>query len=263
QVFRFLDLPGELRNRVYEIAAEWSYRCFPHTHIRDKPPKRRGRSKSSSASSSSAEESRHLPPRPLPYIGLTQTCSLIRTEFRGLWLSSHRFPLFALDGYFKAFFPTPPPASGPGPSPDTHRKRFDSYFDPAGKLRLWIRNEDVTDTDILGLLKYKARFPQYTITPVAAAYTNVPEETVAFIAAIVNNSNPKWCWGIRDNVITQMRLIFSGSSSNVRIVVKEKYAPQWMRPTLQPENNVPEGYLESLGLDKLTGCRIVFAVDYT
>ena len=176
-----------------------------------------------------------------------------------MFLSTHRFPLAALAGYFKAFFPLP--------SPRTDLKRFTSYHDPAGALRLWIRQDDLCNTDILRLLKHKVRFPDYAITLDFAP--GLLDESVAdamrvALLAVINNRSKKWVGWIRGNVVTQLRLVCRGfEDGRLRVVVKERYAPGWMRPTLDADRLIPEGYLESLGLDQATGLKVNFGVDYS
>lgn len=70
-------------------------------------------------------------------------------------------------------------------------------------------------------------------------------------------------------MLTQVRLSCKASddaysAGRLRIVVKERYAPGWMRPTLDAEKRVPEGYLASLGLDEVVvgGLKVGFGVDY-
>jgi hypothetical protein len=138
--------------------------------------------------------------KPLPYMGFTQVCSLIRTEFRPLWLSTHRFPLFALEGYFKAFFPKIPRASK---MDDKSRKRIESYHDAAGTLRLWIKPACIRDIDILPLLKFRQRFPAYTIDFVSAHFA-VKTPLLEFLTLLVNNDSFTWVKYIKQHSITQV-----------------------------------------------------------
>ncbi|KAI4943976.1 hypothetical protein J4E91_009124 [Alternaria rosae] len=254
QVFRFLDLPGELRNRIYGMAIEWSSRCFPMTH--EKPKKsRRGK----------AVEERAAPitqAKPLPYIGLTQVCSLIRTEFRPLWLSTHRFPLFALDGYFKAFFPV---LRGGSRLNEEVRKRIESYFKTTGTLRLWVRMDCLKHVDVLPLLKFRHRFPDYTIMP-ESAQSNVDTLIMDSFTALMNTNHATWVRYIKQHRVTQIKLQISRyevrpSNLPMRIVLKEKYALDWMGSGFVRLPHVVEEYKGSLGLDPSWG--VTFAVDYS
>jgi hypothetical protein len=232
------------------MAAEWCKRCFPVTWPKNK--------KKSKTLSSVREEDKIIwpPSKPLPYLGLTQVCTVIRTEFRPLWLSTHLFPLFVLDGYLGAFFPAPLPKS----ANEDLRKRVEKYHDPAGTLRLWVTAETMKNADILKLLKFKLRFPAYTITP--TSYNSQVSADHASLTTILTNTKPTWIKWIRTNAIKQVRVRINGTD-RYHIVVKEKYAPPWMR--IAP-NNRPYRYglLESLGLNPANlGMDVSFGVDYS
>ena len=248
---------SELRNRIYEMAINSIDGRIAPTWPRGKPSKRK-RSKPSSTSPQD-DGDRYQMKMPIPYLGLTQVCSLIRTEFRPMWLNTHRFPLFAVDPYLKTFFPLP--------TPSTDRKRLDSYNDPSGTLHIIIRNNDLADTDILKLLKHKARYPSYNFRPIPAPHETVDEPTISSIAALINNTSPAWIKWIKGNVVTQFRLKcnwrgYADAGKPLRVVIKERHAPAWMKPTLNADKHVPPGYLEKLGLSLVTGWKVWFGVDY-
>ncbi|KAI4697106.1 uncharacterized protein J4E84_000231 [Alternaria hordeiaustralica] len=254
QVFRFLDLPGELRNRIYGMAIEWSFRSFPRTHEKPKKSRRRNAVEEKAAAITQA--------RPLPYIGLTQVCSLIRTEFRPLWLSTHQFPLFALEGYFKAFFPV---LRGGSRLNEDVRKRIKSYSKATGTLRLWVRMDCLKHVDVLPLLKFRHRFPEYTITPQPAPF-NVDTLTIDSFTAFMNTSHATWVRYIKQHRITQIKLQVSRytvgpSNLPMRIVLKEKDALGWMGSGLISQSHLVEEYKRFLGLDPSWG--VTFAVDYS
>ncbi|OAK99238.1 hypothetical protein IQ06DRAFT_16629 [Phaeosphaeriaceae sp. SRC1lsM3a] len=77
----FLRLPGELRNRIYEIIIE---QC----------PSKRNRVNLGRERKVTKMKKRLASTRPThsrPYMGLAQTCRLLREEFRPLYLGSMRF----------------------------------------------------------------------------------------------------------------------------------------------------------------------------
>ncbi|KAI4623195.1 hypothetical protein J4E83_004587 [Alternaria metachromatica] len=222
QVFRFMDLPGAIEEKAPAITQA----------------------------------------KPLPYIGLTQVCSLIRTEFRPLWLSTHQFPLFALDGYFKAFFPV---LRGGSRLSEDVRKRIKGYSKTTGTLRLWIRMDCLKRVDVLPLLKFRHRFPEYIITP-KAAQPNVEKLTMDSFTALMNTDNATWVSYIKQHRVTQVKLQISryevrSSNLPMRIVLKEKYALDWMGSGFVRLPHVVEEYKEFLGLDPSWG--VTFAVDYS
>ncbi|KAL6703861.1 hypothetical protein ACN47E_008995 [Coniothyrium glycines] len=247
--FSFLNLPGELRNRIYDAAAQSSHAFFPHTWPKPKPhhPKRPHPNRTMIRPSTNT---------PLPFIGLSQSCTLIRTEFRPLWLSTHRFPLFAVPGYLKAFYPVPRPAL-----PAALRRRMASYTGPAGTLRLYVTRAGLGDVDVLRLLKHKARFPACELRLVGGL--GVDAATLAAVQRIVGNENAKWKKWIKGSVVRQVRLRGEAGllgEDTVRIVVRQEEAEPWMKDSLR--RPVPEEFAKGLGLEGV-GWKVEFGVDYS
>src|SRR5436853_1945767 len=53
--------------------------------------------------------------------------------------------------------------------------------------------------------------------------------------SLINNTNSIWVKWVKGNVVTQVRLTgkgFTDIGRPLRLVVKERHAPAWMRPTL-------------------------------
>ncbi|KAH7382579.1 hypothetical protein DE146DRAFT_232264 [Phaeosphaeria sp. MPI-PUGE-AT-0046c] len=250
QVFRFMELPGEIRNRIYAHAEEYAHRCFPPIFPKDKSASRRD----SSAGQFLAGDARLK----LPHMGLTQANSQIRSEFRPAWLSTHNIPLFALPKYLKAFFPIIKSRTSP-----QVRKRLESQFSPSGSLRLWLRKSELVDVDIISILRHAARFPETTLI-VAGSLFSIPPDKVASIQALVSNKTDEWINSVGKNKITQVRVIAKDRQDQwLHIVVKERFALEWMKPALMKEVDSPE-YLESLGLrDMAETWRITFGVEYS
>jgi hypothetical protein len=277
QVFRFMDLPGgelprsilsyspchifpcpylnlqptspELRNRIYEYAADYSHSHFPHTYA--KPAKRR----SKRLPLTPDQEDRRPPLQPLPYIGLSQSCTQIRTEFRPLWLSTHRFPLSVVPSYIQVFFPTP---LQPSRTTDVVRKRIAGYADPVGSLRIWVTKESLIDIDIRQLLRHLIRFPVFTFT---LAPLNVDPGIVAQIELLLNNKSKKWTNMLSRNAITQVRLRKESPRYNkpLHVVVKELYAEDWMRKVGMRYHGA---WLAGVGMSGI-GWSVSFGVDYS
>lgn len=95
----------------------------------------------------------------IPFLGLTQTCTLLRTEFRPLWLATHRVTFSCIDDYMEAFYPDNVPLTV---SSDI-LKRMKSYYDTRGTLQLWFRKDDLMGVSIMSLLKHRVRCPRAMI----------------------------------------------------------------------------------------------------
>ena len=229
----------ELRNRIYEFAFAITYRTFPTTTFR-----RENKRKRRTASNSKAEQ--------LPFAGLTQSCSSIRAEFRPLWMDAHRIPLCALDRYLSAFHPSPP-------RNEQALKRFNSFFNPAGSLRLFLRTEELAYWDMLRLIQHQVRFPDFTVN-FESLHDGRAAEAKAF-AEILHNEHPEWVKLIRAKTVRQVRPWFDNPPNSMRIVMKEKLAPLWMKATAQMK--IPDGYLATLGLDTIRCKNIKFGVEYS
>jgi hypothetical protein len=251
EVFRFMDLPGgeyhetsrqyvltflELRNRIYEYAAEYAHRCFPPIFPKQKKKRKGTPYWPLAALDKTIKDDLKV----IPFLGLTQSCALIRTEFRPMWLSTNRVPFCALTNYLKVFYP-------PTPTDPEARKRFKSFQgQPAGNLRIWVRKTELEDTDILRLLKHRQRFPGLNLQ--FTAQDTIPNGKLSPLSLLIDNDNPKWTKWIKGSIITQVRLMWSAS---VRIVIKERYAPDWMKVTLYPNRRIDEKFVESFGLADL------------
>jgi hypothetical protein len=157
-----------------------------------------------------------------------------------MWLSTNCIPLCALTNYLKVFYP-------PAPTDPEVQKRFKSFQNQqAGNLRIWVRKTGLDDTDILRLLKHRQRFPGLNLQ--FTAQDTIPNGKLSPLSLLVDNNNPKWTKWIKGSVITQVRLT---SLPTIRIVIKERYAPDWMKAILFRNRQVDKRFVESLGLADL------------
>ncbi|KAF2877455.1 hypothetical protein BDV95DRAFT_644588 [Massariosphaeria phaeospora] len=243
--FRFLELPGELQNRIYEYAAERTPLSWPV--IRDRGEQRRRRS------STSYKTSVALPSPVFPFLGFTQSCRKVRSEFRACWMDGHKIPLCALESYMRAFFP---------PLFKIHKNTVELNFNEAGRLTIWLRKCEFADRNLLRLLKFKARYPNYTIT--LAHGVDVGDDEVRDLNKLINNQNPKWLKWLRSSAISAVRMEQRGygqsSGDTFRVVLREPSAESWMKNTLTGVE--PEDFLPSIGLDNIETRRLRFGVNY-
>ncbi|KAL5117121.1 hypothetical protein ACEQ8H_004946 [Pleosporales sp. CAS-2024a] len=214
EVFRFMDLPAELRNHVYMYANEYSDRCFPPIvqKVRSDTTKPSSRSKSNPVS--------------IPHIGLTQACSQIRSEFRPAWLSTHQIPLHAVHRYIKAFYPRLD-----DDMPKEIRERLTAQSSPCGPLRVTYHHTEPThpglgDMNIMGLLRHVAHNPTFTVT--VTSTLDKPFGIAASIQTIISNKSKKWIKAIKAGKISQVLLRLSEGECCMRIVYKVLHAPWWM-----------------------------------
>jgi hypothetical protein len=195
----------------------------------------------------------------IPYMGLTQASSLIRSEFRPAWLSTHKIPLCALTPYLKAFFPHKLPIAKP-----EVQKLLRSQTTTTGRLRIWIFSEELKDAEITRLIRHVNRFPDARIT--FHSFSNVEQSTLNQLNLLVNNRTARWVVDILGHRITQVRV----QDQTVRLVYAERWAPQWMRPmATAPRSPDKDEMTVALGLadlqlgDAWRAWDIQYGVDYS
>jgi hypothetical protein len=174
-----------------------------------------------------------------------------------MWLSTHMIPLFALSTYFTAFYPRASPHLSLA-----LKNRLSGQHSASGSLRLWIRISELTDMDIVKLLKHTIRFPNSTVS--VHALPDVDAAMLSSIHDLVANKADRWVNAIKGNKISGVLLNANHGQQICRIVVKEKYALPWMKAALGTHESAPVGFLEGLGLlEVVKFWRIDFGVDYS
>jgi hypothetical protein len=184
-------------------------------------------------------------------MSLTHSCALIRSEFRSIWLSCHRIPLCSLEGYLKVFFPTPS-------SKAEVQGTLSSYGTSGGSLRVWVRNTELANRDLRKLLKHKMRFPDCTIQ--FQGQSDVDEGVLQALQRITDNKDPTWTKWLKGNVITQVRWNGDRGVLPTRIIIKERYAPLWMRKVFQQDELLANAFAKDIGLQVVL---VGFGVDYS
>ncbi|OAG03850.1 uncharacterized protein CC84DRAFT_1177789 [Paraphaeosphaeria sporulosa] len=246
--FPFLNLPPELRNRVYELAFDITYRAFPTSSFRKEYQLRLF---------SEVRLSTKTPP-PIPYLGLVQSCRQIRKEFHSWWMNAHRIPLCNTNKYLRTFFP-------PRPKSDT------AYYASKGNVRIYLRRIEMPHRDLLPVIKHMLRFPQRTMEVEQVA--SISDPLFDGLTQLLGNKHPMWLRWIRTNVLSQVRLAPRdspphGLQHRIILVVKEKHATPWMKTVFGAPSGADRdedafgNFLASIGLNNVIGWRIDFAVDY-
>ncbi|KAL5451567.1 hypothetical protein PMIN07_004942 [Paraphaeosphaeria minitans] len=246
--FPFLKLPPELRNRVYELAFDTTYRAFPTSSFRKEHQLRL---------SGEVHVSTKTPPC-IPYLGLVQSCRLVRKEFHSWWMNAHRIPLCNMNKYLRTFFP-------PRPKSDT------AYYASKGNVRIYLRRCEMPHRDLLPAIKHMHRFPQRTIQ--VDQTTHLSDPLFNGLNQLLGNKNLTWISWIRGNVLSQVRLAPRNSPPHwhqhrIILVVKEKHATPWMKTVFGAPSGADRdedafgNFLATIGLNKVVGWHIDFAVDY-
>jgi hypothetical protein len=158
-----------------------------------------------------------------------------------MWLKTHRIPLCVLDRYLSAFYPQ-------APRNEIAAKRFPSYFSPAGSFRLFVRDEDCKNRDLLRLLRHKLRFPDFSIS--FESLSPGPEANYdQVITPLWDLDTPEWRRKLRGRDMRQIRITDTGRGKGVHIVVSEKASEPFMKDYMWKP--VPEEYLDRVGLGAL------------
>lgn len=247
-----LTNPIELRNMIYKYAMDDTYHRFPSNRYANgtKPkPKRRRR----------AVDPSHLVPRwlpysltnPIPFMGFTQTCSQIRWEFYSSWLSQARIPLSSVDTFLPTFFPH-----------SSRRTTGGQLWKGVKRIRILLRPFEISQRNITNLVKLRNRLPNVVFEPVQVDYTQA--DFKSDMSRFLNNQHPRWLQWLRNHTISSIHLNLH-DVIRIRIVIKDKQAPAWMRAPVfsVPPSRKDVEYLASLGLEWSSPKQIRFGVDYS
>lgn len=180
-------------------------------------------------------------------MALGQTCAQIRAEFYPQWLNQVCVPLCTIEPFISIFFPT------------AQRNRSCSQlWRGVNRLRIFLRPAELERRNITRLLKLRNRLPNLTFE---ISHLDWPESKISpsDMEQLLNNRNPLWLDWLRTHAISTV-YIGLYSIDPIRIVVKVKNAPTWMRNYFA---TIPDQYLESLGLECVSSSKFKFGVDYS
>jgi hypothetical protein len=173
-------------------------------------------------------------------------------------MEGHRVPLCELERYLSVFHPR---------SSLKNRHRFKACVNTAGRLKVWLRQNEFHNRDILRLLKLKLKLPDYTI--LFEHGSDVKPAEAKGLSDLVNNNNPEWLRWLRGCIVTQVRTT-RGSVRNasgeqvyvLAVVVRAEHAPNWMRPTVGGPPPETRDLAKRLGLDGMKHWEPRFSVNY-
>lgn len=196
---------AELRNLIYSMALEsladdfpQAYREFEGRLVVEGPD-------AAVAPIHDFETSYRQTEEPIPFLGFTQTCTLIRAEFRPQWLATHRVPLFAVQGYLQAFYP-----ELPIPAPCGLQERMKAYVNPNATLRISIGPQNLAGLNLAPLLKHALRYPDMTIEVMKPARLKIPHHDVRHVAKhlprMLDYRDPLWVCYLQEDIIFRVGL---------------------------------------------------------
>ncbi len=163
-----------------------------------------------------------------------------------MWLSTHKIPLSYVNAYLKAFFPLR--------LPKAIRIKHSSLVNST--LRIFVRRENLITyhlCDVTRLIKHKARHPNCTIT--CLSLPNSQESVLHGMERILNHDNGAWMHSVGSGRFSQIRIGVheqqgtrgtSYTMTAMDVVVKERFAESWMKPSYPNKDDV-DRFLEQFG----------------
>ncbi|KAH7069360.1 hypothetical protein FB567DRAFT_614923 [Paraphoma chrysanthemicola] len=148
---RLLELPPEIRNRIYDFAVE----VHPHDHDQDDSDSDDGlRRRFAPRVQHIIRYARSWATRPWQFFGLTQTCRQLRAEHRSIWIRSLSVRLYIheIGDFAQHFFPD----------------RVEQPVGPALIQISWDERDRDYPNHLLSWLKFCDRFPSTDIDFVSA-----------------------------------------------------------------------------------------------
>ncbi|CAI6337575.1 unnamed protein product [Periconia digitata] len=170
-------------------------------------------------------------------MGLSQTCTQIRSEFHAQCLSRVPVTICYLDHFLLTFFPKAPGLN---------------------TLRLLLVDCGHDSSSIYNLtrvIELKNRLPN-TKFEVRAGYPRVLFDVLASsVQLFLNNRHPSWLELLRSDAISSVR-IHTYVRPEIKVMFKNNKAPLWIKSS---PNSIPHAYFTSLGLNEI-GAYIQFGV---
>ncbi|CAI6337576.1 unnamed protein product [Periconia digitata] len=215
--FPFLKLPAELRNYIYGIALFETNRMTSNTVLwgGPGPRKRRGHM----AFRSCANRRRFYDPYTtdklpvIPFLGLTQCCTQVRSEFYDQWLSQLCVPLPLMEGFLAAFFSRE--LEGVSSTPLVHNVHT---------VNILIHLKWLWGFDMRNLLRLRHDLPNVTFKVQPCGWKECDTVKSSDMEILINNRHHTFLKWLRTGVFHFIR-IDKYCPFNIRIGIKYSQAP--------------------------------------
>jgi hypothetical protein len=170
------------------------------------------------------------------FLGLTQSCRQVRSEFRMWWLSTTTVLLCDVQPYFRAFIETPRTPM---------KEAFKTFQAAGGSLR--IRGSLCSEVDLVPMLKLKAIHPEIHIS---FEWEKGPLERCSKpFDSILTNRNSTWLRWITSGTLKVARVTLrSGPRLYIRLVLRKQHLDTWLGPHQGSSHRISHGDLVKVGL---------------
>jgi hypothetical protein len=216
--FRFLDLPAELRNRIYKITME------------DAPREAISRNRSTEAPGFRKHSFRRLRGvaystnklKMPPFLGLLQTCQTIRSEYHPWYIGQPPMYIADIQIYFHVFIERPKL---------NWKKAYDIFHESLQSIKIVLSRCEYVD--LLPLLRLKARHPSTNIELERGSEAFLSQGVEPFRHVVIDNQDETWLHWINTGAMTQARLTIRdpfwphGSFIFIHVVLGRRSAEKW------------------------------------
>jgi hypothetical protein len=216
--FRFLDLPAELRNRIYKFTMEGVSRtAISRNRPTDAPGSRRRNFRRLRGVAYSTNKLRMS-----PFLGLLQICQAIRSEYRPWYIGQSPMYVSNMQIYFHVFIERPKL---------NWKRAYDIFHESLQSIGIVLSRCEYVD--LLPLLRLKARHPSTNIEVAGGGDQLLSRGVEPFRHVFIDNQNKTWLSWINTGAMTQARLTIRdpfwplGAFIFIHVVLRRRSAEKW------------------------------------